>query len=79
MPNLFQFKILLELYGVMGYDILFEENPLRMTKEEASELGRASEAFSPALRSRVTLMLAILGKPFPDEPPPSSPSPLTDY
>lgn len=79
MPNLFQFKILLELYGVMGYDILFEENPLRMTKEEASELGRASESFSPALRARVTLMLAILGKDTKEEPPPTRPSPLADH
>jgi transcriptional regulator with XRE-family HTH domain len=59
LPNLVQFRTLLGTYGVMACDVLYADNPWRLGRAEAAELSRAAEGFSPALRARMQLLLAM--------------------
>lgn len=57
-----EFRCLLTLYGVTGYQILFGDNPVSLTTAEAKELSRISRTASPALQAKVDTILAILGR-----------------
>lgn len=58
LPNLLQLRALIELYGVMACQVLYDNNPWVLPAELAAELGRAARSFSPALRTRVDVYLA---------------------
>lgn len=60
MPTLLELRALLELYGVMACEILFDSNPIELSADQATELSRAAKDFSPGLRARVDLLLAML-------------------
>jgi transcriptional regulator with XRE-family HTH domain len=62
MPSLIDLKGILQLYGVMACDILFEVNPFELRPMEAAELSRHARGFSPALRARVDCFLAMFAK-----------------
>jgi transcriptional regulator with XRE-family HTH domain len=62
LPSLLEFRLLLQAYGIMACDILYEENPWQLTAEQATELARAAREFSPGLRARVDLLLAMHAK-----------------
>jgi transcriptional regulator with XRE-family HTH domain len=59
MPTLVQFRQLLEVYGVTACDVLYADNPWRFGPAEAAELAQAARLFSPRLRARVDLLLAM--------------------
>lgn len=58
-PSLVELRALMEAYGCMACDILYEENPWRLTTEESAELGRAVRGSSQRLRARVDLFLTM--------------------
>lgn len=60
MPCLVQFRALLAAYGVMPCQIMYARNPFELTRDEVSELSKAAIGFSPGLRARVDLLLALL-------------------
>lgn len=62
LPSLLEMRSVLELYGVMGYDILLETNPMELSPDQASELTRASRGFSTGLQVKVNALLAIMAK-----------------
>ena len=62
LPSLLQFRALVGMYGGTGYQILFGSNPFELTRDEAKELSQAAREFSPALRSRVDMLLALLSQ-----------------
>jgi transcriptional regulator with XRE-family HTH domain len=59
LPNLVQFRQLLEVYGVTACDVLYADNPWRLPPAEAAELAQAARLFSPRLRARMDLLLAM--------------------
>lgn len=62
MPSLIDFKGVLQLYGVMACEILFEVNPHEIPPDQAAELARHAKGFSPALRARIDCLLAIFAR-----------------
>lgn len=60
-PTLVQLKGLLECYGVSCHQLLFGRTPLELDGEDAAELRRAE--FSPRLRAKMDLLLALVAKP----------------
>lgn len=58
LPSLVEFRALLEGYGIIACEVLYDENPWALTKEMASELRRVCRDLSPDLQARVTLYLA---------------------
>ena len=63
LPCLVRFRSLLELYGVIPAEILFPENPYRLTRREAAELMALTRSSSPALRARIELWVTALVEP----------------
>jgi transcriptional regulator with XRE-family HTH domain len=62
LPSLIEFKAVLQLYGVMACEVLFEANPFELSPEHASELAQRAKAFSPGLRSRIDFLLAFFAR-----------------
>jgi transcriptional regulator with XRE-family HTH domain len=62
-PCLVQLRMLLGLYGVTAFDVLFDENPYRIGRAEAAELLSVASKCSPAVQSRVELLIAVMGEP----------------
>jgi transcriptional regulator with XRE-family HTH domain len=62
-PNLLQFRALCVLYGVTGYDTMFNENPFELTRAEALELSRAARSFTQSLCSKISMLLTLHSKP----------------
>jgi transcriptional regulator with XRE-family HTH domain len=62
LPSLLEFRQLLQAYGVMACDVLFDENPLTLTPSQAAELSQAARHFSPSLRLRMDLLLTMHGR-----------------
>lgn len=62
LPSLLEFRALLQLYGVMACAILFQDNPIELSKEHAAELTKAAAHFSPGLRARVDYLLALVAR-----------------
>jgi transcriptional regulator with XRE-family HTH domain len=60
LPSLLEFRELLPLYGVMACQVLFEDSPIELSREQAAELARAP--LSPALRLKVDVLLAMLAR-----------------
>jgi transcriptional regulator with XRE-family HTH domain len=63
MPSLFQFRDLMSRFGTNGYQVLHGSYPFQFTKAEARELQLAAKSFSPGLRSRVDILMALLAEP----------------
>jgi transcriptional regulator with XRE-family HTH domain len=63
MPCLVQLRELLQLYCVMACEILYETNPFAISREEAAELTRVSRSCSPAVQSKVDLLLTVMASP----------------
>lgn len=63
MPSLFQFRDLMTRFGTNGYQVLHGAYPFQFTRAEGRELLLAAKTFSPALRSRVDLLLAMMAEP----------------
>jgi transcriptional regulator with XRE-family HTH domain len=62
LPGLIEFRALLQTYGCMACDILFEENPWTLTPDQAAELVRVTRGASPSLRAKVDVALAMHSK-----------------
>lgn len=62
LPSLLELRALLQTYGCMACDILFDMNPWTITSEQGAELIRASRDLSPGLRAKVDLLLAMHGR-----------------
>lgn len=62
MPSLVEFKRVLELYGVMACEVLFEINPLELPPDQAAELSQRAQEFTPGLRSRIDCFLAMFSR-----------------
>jgi transcriptional regulator with XRE-family HTH domain len=62
LPNLLQFRSLCALYGVMGYQIMFGENPFELTRAEALELTQAARSFSPSLGSKIDMLMVLMSR-----------------
>lgn len=62
LPPLLEFRALLPVYGVMACEVLFDSNPLSFTRDESVELAHAARSLSPGLRSRVDILLAMMGQ-----------------
>lgn len=61
-PCLVQFRSLIALYGVAGYQILFGENLFEMSRVERVELVALTKHSSPALQRRLELLFTLLAK-----------------
>jgi transcriptional regulator with XRE-family HTH domain len=62
LPSLLEFRALLQLYGVMACEVLFETSPIELSAEHVSELSKAAANFTPGLRARVDYLLAIFAR-----------------
>lgn len=62
LPSLLELRSLLETYGCMACDILFDENPWTMTAEQGIELSKVSRGLSPGLRAKVEVFLVMHAK-----------------
>lgn len=62
LPSLIEFKGVLQLYGVMACDLLFDVNPFELAPDQASELARHAKAFSAGLRARIDCLLAVMAR-----------------
>lgn len=63
LPCLVRFRDLLALYGVIPVEILFEENPYRLTRGQVTELLSLTRSCSPALRARIELWVTAVVEP----------------
>lgn len=62
LPSLIEFRALLPLYGVTACEVLYEDNPIELSPEQFAELSRAARTFSPGLRARVDVLLAMYAR-----------------
>lgn len=62
LPTLLELRRILAHYGVMACTILFEVNPWELPQDEAAELARAAKNFSPGLKARVDVLLAMMAR-----------------
>lgn len=62
LPSLIEFRLLLQLYGVMACEILFHDNPIELTPEHVAELSKAAASFTPGLRARVDFLLTLVAR-----------------
>lgn len=62
LPSLVEFKWVLELYGVMACDVLFDVNPYLLSPEHSAELTHEARTFTPSLRSRIDSLVAMLAR-----------------
>lgn len=69
LPNVFQFRDLMAAFGSNGYQVLNGSYPFQFTKAEGRELQLAAKSFSPELRSRIDMLMALLQEPAVDLPP----------
>jgi transcriptional regulator with XRE-family HTH domain len=56
---LVQFRALMALFGASPYHVLFGESMFKFTKDEYTELQEHAKLFSPSLRRKVELMIAL--------------------
>jgi transcriptional regulator with XRE-family HTH domain len=59
LPSLLEFRLLLQAYGVMACDVLFDDSPWALSPSQAAELSHAARNFSPSLRVRMDLLLTM--------------------
>jgi transcriptional regulator with XRE-family HTH domain len=62
LPSLIEFTQLLHAYGVTASDVLYDEGPRMLSSQQAIELAQAARQFSPSLRARVDVLLAMHAK-----------------
>lgn len=62
MPSLIDFKGVLQLYGVMACDILFDVNPYELAPSHVAELTRHAKNFTPSLQARMDTFMAMFAK-----------------
>jgi transcriptional regulator with XRE-family HTH domain len=75
LPSLFQLRDLMAHFGAIEYEVLHGSLPLRFSKAESRELQMAAQLFSPGLRSRIDLVLAIFAEPSEAQPGGRAPTP----
>jgi hypothetical protein len=68
LPNVFQFRELMAEFGTNGYQVLNGAYPFQFTRAEASELQAAAKGFTPELRSRIDMLMALMQEPAVDLP-----------
>jgi transcriptional regulator with XRE-family HTH domain len=62
LPSVLELRELVQCYGVMPCEVLFERNPWELDSEAAGELARAARNFSPSLRAKIDCLLAMMAR-----------------